>query len=90
MRFLHFLTEDLTKLSNDHKFVKIEGILSEIQNLQSPYFLLFSLYLHYFVHYLRINLAGKMYLLLNWVTYFHAAVYAVSPVDAKVEYNLTV
>ena len=33
------------------------------------YFLLFYLYItHYFVHYLRINLADKMYLLLYWVT----------------------
>ena len=34
------------------------------------YFLSFSLYFtHYYVHYLRINLADKMYLLLYWVTY---------------------
>ena len=32
------------KLSNDTKFVKIEVKLSEIQHLQSLYFLLFSLY----------------------------------------------
>ena len=51
------------KLSNETKFVKIEGILSEIQHLQSLYFLLFSLYFaHHFVHYLRINLADTMYL----------------------------
>ena len=45
-------------------------ILLEIQSLQSLYFLLFSLYFAiYFGHYLRMNLADKMYLLLYWVTY---------------------
>ena len=61
------------KLSNNTKFVKIEEILSEIHHLQSLYFLLFSLYFAlYSVHYLRINLADKMYLLLYWVTYLQA------------------
>ena len=47
------------KLSNDTKFVP------------SVYSLLFNLYFtHYFVNYLRINLADKMYILLYWVTYF--------------------
>ena len=60
------------KLSNDTKFVKIEVILLKVQLLQSVYFLLFSLYFaHYFGHYLRINLADKMYLLLYWVTFSH-------------------
>ena len=58
------------KLSNDSKFIKIEVILLKIQVWQSLNFLLFSLYFtHCFVHYLRINLADKMYLLLYWVTY---------------------
>ena len=57
------------KLSNDTKLIKIEVILLKIQVLQSTNFLLFSLYFtHCFVHYLRINLVDKMYLLLYWVT----------------------
>ena len=54
------------KLSNYTKFVKIGVILLKIQHLQSQYFLLFSIY---FAHYLRINLADKMSLLLYWVTF---------------------
>ena len=55
------------KLSNDTKFINIEVILLKIQVLQSVTFLLLSLYFtHCFVHYLRIKLAGKMYLLLYW------------------------
>ena len=51
------------KLSNDTKFVQL---------LQSVYFLLFSLYFTpYFSHYLRINLANKMYLLLYWESGSH-------------------
>ena len=58
------------KLSNYTKFAKIEVILLKIQVLQSVNFLLFSLYFtHCFAHYLRINLADKMSLLLYWVTY---------------------
>ena len=46
-------------------------ILLKIQVLQSVNFFLFPLYFtHCLVHYLRINLADKMYLLLYWVTYF--------------------
>ena len=53
------------KLSNDTKVIKIEVILLKIQVLQSTKFLLFSLYFaHCFAHYLRINLADKMSLLL--------------------------
>ena len=49
MRFL--LTEDLNKLSNDTKLIKIEVILLKVQILQSVYFFLFSIYFaHYFVH----------------------------------------
>ena len=58
------------KLSNETKFVQIEVILLKVQLLQSVYILLFSLYFtQYFVHYLRMNLADKMSLLLYWVTY---------------------
>ena len=78
LRFLHYLrfnklsndNRRFNKLSNDAKFVKIEVILLKRQLLQSVYFLLFSLYItHYFAHYLRINLADKMFLLLYWATY---------------------
>ena len=59
------------KLSNDTQFLKIEVILLEIQLSQRLNFLLFSLYFaHCFVHYLRINLADKMYLLLYWVGHY--------------------
>ena len=66
------------KLYNDTKFVKTEVILLKVQLLQSVYFLLFSLYFtHCFVHYLRINLADKMSLLMYkysqivpWVTLY--------------------
>ena len=58
------------KLSNDTKLVKIKVILLKIQVLQGMNFLLFSLYFtHCFAHYLRINLADKISLLLYWVTY---------------------
>ena len=58
------------KLSNYTKFINIEVIRLKIQVLQSVNFLLFSLYLtHSFAHYLRINLADFMSLLLCWVTY---------------------
>ena len=57
------------KLSNDTKLVQIEGIVLKMQVLRSVNFLLFSLYFtHCFAHYLRINLADKMSLLLYWVT----------------------
>ena len=59
-----------SKLSNDTKFIKIIVIVLKIQVLQSVNFFLFSLYFtHCFAHYLRLNLADKMYLLLYWVTY---------------------
>ena len=49
-------------------------ILLKFQVLQSVNFLLFSLYFtHCFAHYLRINLAYKMSLLLYWVTYVSEA-----------------
>ena len=58
------------KLSNNTKFIKIKGIVLKIQVLPSVNFLLFSLYFtHSFAHYLRINLADKMSLLLYLVTY---------------------
>ena len=58
------------KLSNDTKFLKFEVRLLEIQHLPSLYFLLLSLYFtSYCVHYLRINLADKMSLLLYWVAW---------------------
>ena len=57
------------KLSNDTKFIKIKVILLEIPFTKSI-FLLFSVYFaNYFVNYLRMDLADKMYLLLYWVTY---------------------
>ena len=69
-RFLHYLTEDLIKLSSDIKFIKIEVILLITQVLQSVNFLLFYMYFtHCFVHYLRINSADKMSLLFCWVTF---------------------
>ena len=47
------------KLSNDTKFEMIKLTIDNV------YFLLFSLYFaNYFGHYLRMNLANKMYLLL--------------------------
>ena len=56
------------KLSNDTKFIKFEVILLKIQGLQSVDLFLFSLYFtHCFAHYLIINLADKMSLLLYWV-----------------------
>ena len=60
IRFLHYLR--FYRLSNDTKCVKIELILLKVQLLQSVYFILFYLYFtHYCVHYLRMNLADKMY-----------------------------
>ena len=71
LRFLYYVTEDLTSfpmIPNSYKLN--EGIVLKIQVLQSVNFLLFSLYFtHCFTHYLRINLADKMSLLLYWVTY---------------------
>ena len=65
---MQYLTERIlnNKLSNDTQFLKIEVILLEIQLLETLYSLYFE---HYFVHYLRIDLADKMYLLLYWVTF---------------------
>ena len=66
-RFLHYLTRGFNKLSNDITFIKFEVILLKIQFIQSVNCLLFSLYFtHCFVHYFRINLSDKMYLLLYW------------------------
>ena len=65
-----FSNRRFKKLSNDTKFVKIEMILLKVKLLQSVYFLLFSLYYtHYFVHYLRINLADKMYLFIFYTLF---------------------
>ena len=74
LRFLQYLTEDLTRfpmIPENWKFKWYFGntTFTSIFPLRL-YFLLFSLYfVHYFVHYLRINLAYKMYLLLYWITY---------------------
>ena len=73
LRFVHYLTDELTSFPYDTKFINIEVILLKIQVLQSVNFHLFSLYFtHCFAHYLRINLADIMSLLLYWVmTYMH-------------------
>ena len=75
LRFLHYLTKDFwsnrgfNKISNGTELLKIEVILLEIQCLPSLNFFSFPLYFAlYFVQYLSINLADKMYLLLYWVT----------------------
>ena len=70
LRKLRLSNRWINKLFNDTKFINIEVILLKIQVLQSVNFLLFSLYFtHCFAHYLRINLADIMSLLLYWVTY---------------------
>ena len=60
MRCLHYLTDILTSFPMIPNSWKIEGKLSEIQQLQSLYFLLFNLYFTlYFVHYLRHKLGRQ-------------------------------
>ena len=70
LRFLHFLTDDLISfpmIPNSY-ILKWHFWKYKFYNLLN--FLLFSLYFtHCFAHYLRINLADKMSLLLYWVTY---------------------
>ena len=57
------------KLSNDTQFLKIEMILLEIQLLQSLFkYNSFYFFIYIAHHYLRMDLADKMYLLLYWAT----------------------
>ena len=74
IEILYYPTEDLTSFPVPwYQIHKNWSDTFENTSFTKCEFPLFSLYFtHCFAHYLRISLAGKMSLLLYWVTYFYA------------------